>query len=257
MNKVDIDADIERHLHLPTFAGTLLNADHDVAFRFLSSLPAKKVNQLGDHHVYAYTTLITSFKSEMKRIRTKMLTLFGVHDLTVKPPVIKPVLPVKQSFMQKIIDNFWYVVAVVKQAFGLTKPAPVVVVPVSVEIEPEPAIVEPMPQLPNELISEVLGQPTLEISKPLQKMYPFWYQHRAKKDLDFVLNSIAKVKSERKPLETADIESLLAKKPEQVVFALLNKFGENGLEKNQLPNTEKLDNVENTTIIVEGSKPKV
>lgn len=241
VNKVEIDADIERHLHIPEFINALLftNGIPQPAYRFLSSLPTKIVNQLND--AYPRNNVIRWFKMEMKHIRSDMLALFGIGD---KKEKVKPIISEGKSFLQIIADNFWYMIETIKQAFGLAKLEPVV--PVSVEAEPKIEAAEPvMPMLPNELISKVLGQPTLMLNQPPKPIYPFWYQHRAEQDMYFVLRSISTVKNQRPDPAPVELEP----KPVPVIFSSLNtELSDNVsttidgvLENNKRPNPEKLD----------------
>ncbi len=239
-NKQDVDADIERHLNLKGFSERLITAEEDIAFRFLSALPTKRVNQLGD--LPGYSSLINKFKEEMKRIRTMILTsLFGLSEEKPKMPEPQPVLPEEKSFIKKCIESFWSVITPMNQALGLA--TPVADIPSSTETEQvELEIVEPttpMPQLPKEMIFKVLcQQSTLEV-------YPFWYQHRVKSDLADVWNSIEKIKGERATSTTVghidNPEPELEKKPEKVIFSKfgstpesVNSTAENELENNPL-----------------------
>ncbi len=229
--KIEIDPDIEKHINLREldFRGALSLSSIDIKYRFLSSLPTKRVNQLGD--TLAFESSVNAFKVEMHKVRTKMLAMLGVPEKKIPAPVME------KSFWETMVSHFWSVIDMMKNAFGFAKPV-VATAPILAEIQPkldnQHSILS---MLPAELISMVIW-----------REFPFWYQHRVDKDVNFVCQSIQSVltakksaTAEKAPREHfVEVEAVLQQKPEPVVFSSRNEQGEikDHSEKNLEQNTE-------------------
>lgn len=255
--KIEIHADFEKHLKDRAFLNILLNSDNFVRYRLLSSLPTKRVNQLGD--TLAFESSVNTFKVEMHKVRTKMLAMLGVPDKKIEAPVV-PVT--EKSFWENMVSYFCSVIDMIKNAFGFTKPV-MAETPILPEIQPELDYEHSiLSMLPAELISMVIW-----------REFPFWYQHRLDKDVNFVCQSIQSVitakkmaaaekkahaekialkeASPQKPLE--EVEPVLQHKPVPVVFSSLNGLDEikenSNSEKNLEQNAENSEKEAKTKVL--------
>lgn len=100
-------------------------SERNIAFRFLSCMPVKMVNSIGDTE--EYSELIVDFKNEMKAIRTRQLAAFGLAEI--------------KSLTDNLIEFGYELLASAKAVF----------------VTPE----APLPYLPKEMVALVISEPCL------------------------------------------------------------------------------------------------